>query len=222
MNPVHYSRLMFIILLLPAFALAEEESTPGNFYKDNYAVSPLDKNVRPQNIVGNKQGSSGSSTSTVRGTGVNSTVNQPYVAQGLDGLEAQPVLSVGVILNAFDMDHSDEYLAQLADFLTTRRMAAGNLYLRHMRKGFKNEATLVKLMLLGGSNLMTSDLPEKYTAVERSPTWIVRTEKGEYLLEGVEKLERFITKNGGFVEKPIAAPALEVTPTPIPLEPESF
>jgi hypothetical protein len=83
-------------------------------------------------------------------------------------------------------------------------------------------STMLKLSVFGSETHFISSLPAKYASVTRSPTWIVRTEKGEYLLEGVDSLSSFITASGGFVEEPVAAPAMEQAPTPTPMQPQGF
>lgn len=215
------------VLFVSVTSLTAEDNKPADFYKDNFAINPFDNNKNAQSTVAGSKGKStqqGSNTKKSPGQAEANTQSQTATnTSGLEGFDVQPIISVGAVLNAFDKEHLGLYTKKLADLLVERNIPAGQLYMRHLAGALPDLQSFMRLITYGASPRYITALPEKYAMLTASPTWIVQTEKGEYLLEGVEALERFITADGGFVEKPIAAPAMEeAKPTPTPLKPAAF
>lgn len=229
--------ILFLLLFFIPSAQADDDSRPGTFYEHEFARSPLDSVEVPNAGKNHKEVAPGSKAADVkkqsmRGLGKHQPApggqGKPAVRSDvksgmLAGFETQPVLSIGLIVNAFDEQHMVAELETLAELLESRQLYGGHVFLMHVGELAAAADVMLKLSVFGADTHFISSLPEKYKQITRSPTWIVRTEKGEYLLEGVENLSNFITTDGGFVEEPIAAPAMEeAEPTPVPLKPEGF
>jgi hypothetical protein len=224
----YFAAICFLCITLIVTPITAEDSRPADFYKDNFAINPFDNNKNAQSTVAGSKGSSTQQNSSKAKQFPGLAENNPQPQAGatkssLEGFDVQSVISIGAVINALDKEHLGIYTKKLSDLLVERNIPAGQFYMRHLVGTLPDLQSFMRLIVYGATPRYISTLPEKYAMLTASPTWIIQTEKGEYLLEGVEALERFITADGGFVEKPIAAPAMEeAKPTPTPLRPAAF
>jgi hypothetical protein len=63
-------------------------------------------------------------------------------------------------------------------------------------------------------------VPIHYAKVSRSPTWILATDRGEILLEGIEDLSSYINAQGEFVDPNATNPVRPETESLGDLDPE--
>ncbi len=119
----------------------------------------------------------------------------------LTGLErAIPVKAIGGILNSLDPEHYQKSLEQLTSLAISRDMNIGTIYAIGDMKVASDTPYMGKIMARGGVVHIVSNIPKGYE-VSLSPTWIVKTDEGEVLLEAVGGLDKYFNQRGEFIDR---------------------
>lgn len=214
-----FSRFLFIfILTFPCFVAAQEESRDqaGGFYNKDFAKNPLgaeeskddsgffdDFKNKPKS---EQRGFENKDPSDIMPKKSEERESPDEDAPSPNELK---IKGMGILLNGVDEEHCFQQLNRLADIVTEKNIPTGRVIIVG---GVENVGRLIKKLLLNsfnGSGLYPKvggfiegsvTVPERYK-VTLSPSWLIDTEKGEVVLEGVEKVERYITSRGTFVER---------------------
>lgn len=124
------------------------------------------------------------------------------------GLEVQ---SVSLIVNALDEKHFKQSVKELTDLAGATGVHAKTVYaVGNLDSLLPKSFTLAGLalnpkeqpaLLLGlyGGNLALVEEPPRQYPVQRSPSWIITTAQGEYILEAVGPLHNYFNKKGQLV-----------------------
>jgi len=115
-----------------------------------------------------------------------------------DKLEATPIRRISAVLDATDSEHYEGYLKQLVDAGFKFNLKVGEVYSLGELPPIKDNEVLLGIKVLGGDFLMVNAPPQKYP-VKKSPTWIMKTVRGEIILEGFPELGRFLNSRGQYV-----------------------
>jgi hypothetical protein len=83
--------------------------------------------------------------------------------------------------------------------LPNNEAAASVLATQFMQKTF-SDRSFSKKVALGLSILPINQIPKIYENVQQFPLWILYTEKGQILLEGLPDIQSVLTKDGKFIE----------------------
>ncbi len=127
----------------------------------------------------------------------------------MDDTKGTPVAALSAILNVDEERHFNKNFERFFDVVNRHNLSVGTVYAISGADDFSVytkviQSTLGQRMLefsLRGGKLQVLDyIPSEYQ-VTRSPTWVVETKKGRYLLEGIEKLSRYFNKRGEFVAR---------------------
>ena len=115
-------------------------------------------------------------------------------------MRAIPVRSIGGIINSLDAQHYTNSLQQLTDFARAKNLNIGTIYtLGDMRIATENP-NVPKVVARGGVVRMVSNIPQGYN-VNLSPTWVLKTDEGEILLEAVGPLEKYFNQKGEYLDR---------------------
>lgn len=121
--------------------------------------------------------------------------------------EGKEVVSLGVIVNSLNASHAVAILEDLAKKTKKLGLPASPVIL----VGTQGSAAVIFQQInahdptgltayeLLGSLIFSMNIPEKYP-VRSSPSWVVRTTGGEYVLDGVQSLDRYVTSDGRFYD----------------------
>ena len=115
-----------------------------------------------------------------------------------DLLHGIKVLRIGAIINGMEEGHRNEMISKLVNFSISSHLPLYKAYVVGPMLGSGNSGDLFALSLQGGTLEGVTAPPQEYT-VTRSPTWILETEKGDVLLEGLPEIEKFINSQREFV-----------------------
>lgn len=119
----------------------------------------------------------------------------------LTGLErAVPVKALGAIINSANAEHYEKSLAQLTDLAISKDMNIGTIYAIGDMRIASESPLMGKILARGGVVHIVSNIPKGYE-VNLSPTFIVKTEEGDVLLEAVSGLSRFFNQRGEFLDR---------------------
>lgn len=124
------------------------------------------------------------------------------VEQGdLTGLQrALSVRSIGGIINSLDAEHYAKSLQTLTEFATEKNLNIGTIYTLGDMKVATDSPFIAKVVARGGVVRIVSNIPQGYD-VTLSPTWIVKTDEGEILLEAVGPLAKYFNPAGQFLDR---------------------
>lgn len=115
-----------------------------------------------------------------------------------------PITRIGAIWNSEDKEKLPELLGELNVAITEKNIRPGIIYLVGQAidptEYFDSGNLFGPLFAAGGVPLSVPKVPPKYP-VTSSPTWIIETEQGSILLEGVYSLSRYVNASGEFVDR---------------------
>lgn len=119
----------------------------------------------------------------------------------LTGLQrALPVRSIGGVVNSLDAEHYAKSLQTLTEFAIAKNLDIGTIYTLGDMKIATDSPLVTKVVARGGVVHIVSNVPKGYD-VNLSPTWIVKTDEGEILLEAVGPLEKYFNQAGQFLDR---------------------
>ena len=225
---------MVIVLICPVvFAhdvFAQPKEGASKFYEKNYAKTPLKGEKRSSGNDGESE------TKTKPEKKDAGRAEEPLIAVASDDEENSapelpvsivpedkpgvPVLSIGAVINSLDFTHfyrnlnSLSLLAQKHDFEIGRVYAIGDF-----QKMLASAKMLGRLMARRGQLDWLPTVPEKFK-ITKSPTWIVSTADGDFVIEGMPLLESFFNAKGEFVESVLEDMRIEADPVAEKAEPE--
>jgi len=141
-----------------------------------------------------------------------------------------PVHSIAAIFSSASKEHLIACFKELTDVaIETDRLIDQVYTIGDMRNLDAARPYLLKMIGRNGQVQVSDELPKKYREVKMSPTYILKTEKGEIILEAAGPLIDNFNNKGEFVDKhspserfftpvPTPSPTAEVLPeeTPTP------
>lgn len=119
-----------------------------------------------------------------------------------------PVKAIGGVVNAVDANKFKEEMNSLVDLATTYDFSIGHIYAIGDYTKAADMDLVMKVVARGGV-IEPRLTPPEAIGVTTSPVWILETDKGDVVLEGVSSIEPFLTSKGEFLDstpKPISLP----------------
>ena len=115
--------------------------------------------------------------------------------------EAPKIEAIGMVIAGNAPAHLNQHLKDLIEFSQSRKIPVGTVYALGLNRSMNSldQDNLSSLTKSGGSFQPVWTLPE-HLPVTRSPSWILETDQGLVLLEGVPLL-RYVTPNGKYADK---------------------
>jgi len=112
-----------------------------------------------------------------------------------------PISEVKVFVNAIERSHFLDVVAEYGSIAAKYNLTSSGLI---AVGGFFGRddvpPEMTRLLLLGTPVAPFGLVPPKYK-VERSPTWVLTTEKGEIVIEGFMSIDKFLNRKGEFQRK---------------------
>ncbi|RMG44006.1 MAG: hypothetical protein D6719_02485 [Candidatus Dadabacteria bacterium] len=215
---------LFFLIFRPLIA---EAQSPSNFFSSDFARSPVERRQKrefnkPAHPLQAKKtpttvspwqkkdsGFFGKNTAVKKDSPANdrkqpekpgwvSDAKKEESAFQDEGLE---VRYLGVIVNFSDSEHFKSTLKELTDVVIENDFGVGNIYTVGLPFSKINMMTLIKPLLVRGAVFKLRGTPPEEYKVKLSPAWLVATEKGIYVLEGVRPLRKFFNSKGRFIDR---------------------
>lgn len=196
--------LAVICSLLCTTTTAAADDTPNGFYKKNYAASPgsttLPESAKDDAFTSPEPEIAPTSSPGLAAPGTLGTQGTPVTGEPI------PVRAFGGVLNGLDLDLFKMQIEFFANMVTKTKGYVEPLYVL----GRPEEVSPVVHALLEGvaekavyMEILTrmqivSKLPAT-VAVTQAPSWLVTTDKGMYVLQGVAAPGRYFTQDGRFL-----------------------
>lgn len=202
-----------LLMLVSNLGVAQDLPKPRDFYQKDYAEGPLAGSTIPHKGSSRSEETPGSSA-TPRAPMIENSDSEMDSAREsiLDEDAGLAVLEVGAILNSDDAEHYRDVLLELADVAREHDFKIGRIEtIGDMRNLGQHLPESLKLLARGATIHAKSRPPEKYKNIKKSPTWIVRTDQGEVLLEGVRPLARVFSRKGKLIFERIPGSEIELT-----------
>lgn len=201
MNVVCYRKKSIIIatlILWPTLLFAQDRS--DKFYEKNYANSPL-ADVTKEGDKTDKE----FKVSPPPGFVVPEDdyedrwiENKSESSGVMDVAEGEQVTSIGAVINGEDYTHAESALIQLREVSDKFRIPLDVVfYIGGINYLVKSKSTFP--IIERGANVKVRDKPPTEFPVKLSPTWLLHTAKGIYMLEGTGPLDKSINQRGRFV-----------------------
>lgn len=196
-----------IVITFPALALAQNEGNPGGFFSDNYARELLEQPKKPwansETLIEEEQVQRPRPATRIKteSTAKSSTLSDLDSEQSPDSTNVMemsagvPIESLNAIINVQDTEHFIKHITELKDVVVQYNVQPGIIVL----VGYAEIDPLLELfapiVVRGGQVTADMTITETYQT-SLSPTWVIRTEKGDMVLEAVPSLSRFLTSKG--------------------------
>ncbi len=198
------------VVLLAGYVDAQAPDV--GYYQHDYARTPLSEKGDARQLPRGRlalptptpeDGATAAQTSEDDGAAVATTPSSTPTPQEspVEETAGIPISEVKVFVNAFERSHLldvvSEYgsIAAKYNLTSSGLIAVGGFF---GRDDMPPEMT--RLLLLGTPVAPFGLVPPKYK-VERSPTWVLTTEKGEIVIEGFMSIEKFLNRKGEFQRK---------------------
>lgn len=203
MKKIALDILLFLICFVPATFAQEQDSRQG-FFADDFVKKGFERTesksedikwIDPTKLVEQikEQAASNPNSNLVQSDP--SAFDAKRVVLGQHG---EKILSLGLIVNAVDEEHAKENIEELIGLAQTNAIALNTVFAVGGIAQAKKDLPSVEYLWAksqGARIKVTLGVPKQYD-VSLSPTWIVETEQGLVLLEGIGSLKRAINAEG--------------------------
>lgn len=185
-----------LFLLIPAFLFANEQEFEKNKAKDFFDQDFVVKK-RIQKDVDDKTG-------FVEFSEVTPTpkINEQNLKEDLPEKLERKIIYIKAIINADNFEHFKKEKENIEDFCLNTDIQLINLYaichncdtdkINNLTNGFHS-------WILGGNFGIYKNIPEKYSKIEVSPSYVIGLQNGEIVLEGKELLTKYINEKGFYL-----------------------
>jgi len=206
------STLGLFFLTIVSLAVAQERSK--DFFSDNFArdvVSGEPKKVAPDEKL--KSGE----TSPERESAIPERQNfftgpdeslspeserlhtEPEQRNVMDSSEGIPIQSLNAVFNVQERKHFLEHLRELKDTIVAHNIQPGTIYMIGYPEFDEPPDDFFPIIIRGGRATGDYRIIEQYRT-NLSPTWIIRTNEGDVVLEGAPSLQKFINSKGQLIK----------------------
>ncbi|MEZ4752703.1 MAG: hypothetical protein R3A13_00055 [Bdellovibrionota bacterium] len=192
-------KLFYIICLgfsINCFAEDSELSNPKDFYDSGFVNKPIERdrdvNSNPPISPSLEHSESIEKDFTIS----TETSEKDVFAEGA----GKPVKSLGVVVLGTKKDHLNETLEHLRNMAVKLEIQIGEI----ITLGGMHEEVDGRLfgaaVIMGAKLRIAHNVNDAYE-VTQSPTWVVETEEGITLLEGIYKINKFFNRKKEFVDQ---------------------
>ena len=108
------------------------------------------------------------------------------------------VISLGIVVNSLDENHLERHLNTLIKTSTKLDLDINEVDFVGIDNDITKKFGLAIVSRFGQGNFMSAP-PAEYN-ISTSPTWILQTENGQILLEGIDNPESYINSNAEFID----------------------
>lgn len=212
-----------LILTYPGQVFSQSRDKADQLFPKNYASDPLSsgststEKTDPQPTV-EEQTATDTSDIGAPANDINKRIEAARKGQnvrsgGLDSkMAGKKVLNIELLVNAIDNEHFTKIYNQFVDVVRTRNLNVSNIYVLGTNPKLDLNTTFLNIMPYGAIINLDGSYPSEYANVTTSPAYLITTSDGNYLLEGIERLDLYINQTGEFIEQPVVAPAVKELP----------
>lgn len=196
--------LFFFSLSSSRLLFAEPGGQPREFFKQDYIQTPSIKNSTSHKLPGVEVNRK-DSHKTLHKSSKTKPVIKPTskVSGSIETTNETRIIKVhgiGMLLNIKDRKHYQQFARKLLQFSDRYNILISRVYLVGNIEPYKDDLLTKEMMLRGGRPAAGMVIPKKYK-VSKSPSWILDTDEGEYVLDGALELNKFFTAKGEFIDQ---------------------
>ncbi len=186
-----------LTLLLLVVPLMAEEGRDLNFYRKDYAKSPLESKESgftefdSKGKASDKAGSSGSEAADTNHTPT------PIPTPAHLGAPRK-ILALSLILNITDQEHANMMFQKLSELLKYSGIKLSMLYLIGDKPWLVRESQLIKGLDAKGYLIKSYPTAPPGFPISKSPTWVLHAAEGEILLEAMPNPIGYFDSNANF------------------------
>lgn len=197
----HRSCLRILALLLLTMAATSFAQSTDPFYPKNFAKDPLGRDLRPEpNATRAPTLRATPGTVPTPGSIATPVPSVGTVAPLAPGLK---VKKIGAVISGLEVPHLRQAITELLQVAKKHDLDVGTVYAVGVPlEGATDQsfgAQVLAISMRGGVLELTGEAPEGLP-VKRSPTWILKTDGGDVVVEGFLTLDRFIAGDGTLLE----------------------
>ena len=121
--------------------------------------------------------------------------------------KGEPIDSISVIVHGLNDAHFKQVMRNFLQLMAKRDLDIDFVFKMGLTDMRDKEIRSIRYQVwaLEGEVWNVREIPERYQAIRKSPTWIVNTERGEILVEGFPTLDEFVNAKGEFIDGRILA-----------------
>ncbi|MCB0318894.1 MAG: hypothetical protein KDD56_09065 [Bdellovibrionales bacterium] len=181
----------FCILFFSCIAQAQ----PKDFYEHDFSKRPLEEtqgSFSEEKTIKDK-----ASTSNPKSVESSKDSNNSITESFSPGTKIQ---SIGVVLDSENKKHFEETLWHLKELAVKHEFPVGEITAWGGFPEGMDEKLITTLFILQAELNVAFEPADTYS-ITQSPTWVLKTQDGVILLEGINKIDRFFNKKGDFIDQ---------------------
>lgn len=187
--------MLISFIFLAAIPTVAQESN-YEFYKHDYAKNPLEDSKSSAGKQTPKADPNSASQPLVEGVTPGSNI--------IPGIEpsGKAIVSISLIVSNLDFKSLKTSLEALLRIYNEKSVRTSTLYLLGLPSEHYPEelrTMFSRLSMLGAKQSLSEEPPANFK-VNTVPSWIVTTNEGDVVLEGLSSPERFINSKGEFID----------------------
>ncbi len=173
-----------------------------SFFEKNYAKNPLEaskemRDQRSETDTNTPESISENNNAETESLDSKFITDDDLENPDQNGIE---IKWLGLIVSTKDSGIINNALSNLGEIVKKHQIKVGYIYLVGAPTGFQSFGKKLPILVENGAVIkFVQAVPDKYE-IKRTPSWIVATEKGEILLDGVVNISGFLNSNGELLD----------------------
>lgn len=199
-------RLLSILLSVTISNICLAEEGPKEFYQDQYAKTPMRREVKneesrtrktdPKQSIERQETNATTETSRIKEI----TVLHEEQNQKEERKKEIEIQAISLIVNCKDQKHCEKSLVKFTKLVEKHDLQVGDIYLLGSYDVFLPlRRILMNLTVRGAKTHFNDSKPEHLKQVTSSPTWIVQTNQGTVLLEALSNFSSYFSQSGALL-----------------------
>lgn len=199
-----------IVCFVPALAAAEPQGKEGFFEKD-FSKSPITSDAQAIIPKSEKPTAGGDDQKAKISESVEPSPTP--LSADFDNRKKARIDSIGLILNALNREQAASKVKELLELANKYDFGVGQVLMVGGMPGPEILVVTTAIVARGGEVSVSGSVPYRYK-ISKSPTWILKSDEGEILLEGIGSIKSDFDKDGNFIypEAPLGAEAASGAP----------
>lgn len=202
------NKLLLLIGFMCASAVVQAQS-PKDFFPNDYVNNPINKTrpspfATPSASISSTvpsatpaKNESVTTTPKTEDTILASPSSSPHEAKRYENLPQLPlskIKRIGAVLDGLQGSSTTDRFRSFLEFMASKKLEISTVYF----VGPYSDLTMGEMIILQslkGRQETVEEIPA-HLKIARLPSWVIETEKGLVILEGLDSFEQFITNDG--------------------------
>ena len=209
--------LAFYFLPESVFSQPAADTKPKEFYKEGFVTGGVDKPRQDSNESYDKYQHQAGKQPNLKSP----IVTSPLATSTLtntptpSNYKTYKVVALSAIVSTMDAQHLESVLGELKDVAVKYDYPIHNIWAPGDLRALEAAQAKFLPIIARGATVSFSNVPKRYQAT-LSPTWIIETTEGEFVMEATGPLAENFDELGQFVDIPRKVTEITPIPTPTP------